>query len=176
MSATEIERDVDWGEPRSKTVTWYDPITSAAKATALSGIAHLRAIRDSQLPPPPIAALLGFRIVDVEHGDVSFLGRPDESVYNPIGMVHGGFVCTLLDSVLGCAVQSTLSEGVGYTSIEIKVNFLRSVHATTGELRARGWVTKPGRRVAFAEGDVRDEAGRIVATASGTCLVIPLAQ
>ena len=87
--------------------------------------------------------------------------RPhDESVDNPIGMVHGGLVCTLLDSALGCAVHSTLPAGVGYTSIELKVNYLRPVTAASGELGiARGWVTKPGRRVAFADGDVRDAQG-----------------
>jgi len=97
---------------------------------------------------------------------------PDESAYNPIGLVHGGLVCTLLDSVTGCAVQSTLPADLGYTSVEIKVNYLRPVHAGSGELHARGWITKPGRRVAFAEGDVRGLDGKVVATASSTCLIL----
>jgi uncharacterized protein (TIGR00369 family) len=86
--------------------------------------------------------------------------------------VHGGLVCTLLDSAAGSAVQSTLPAGVSYTSIEIKVNYLRPVHAQSGRLLAHGWVTKPGRRVAFAEADVRDADGKLVATASSTCLVM----
>ena len=79
---------------------------------------------------------------------------------------------TLLDSALGCAVHTTLPAGVGYTSIEMKVNYLRAVHADSGELTARGWVVKPGRRVAFAEADVRDAAGKVVATGSSSLLII----
>lgn len=161
-----------WGEPRQKTITWYDPLAAAEQGKALSGLDHLRAIMSGQLPPPPIAAHFDFGLVAVGPGDVTFVCTPDESAYNPIGLVHGGLVCTLLDSVTGCAVQSTLPAGVGYTSIEIKVSYLRPVHGHTGELRARGWVTKPGRRVAFAEGDVRDSDGKVVATASSTCLIM----
>ncbi|ONH32653.1 aromatic compound degradation protein PaaI [Pseudofrankia asymbiotica] len=167
-----------WGEPRQKTVGWHDPLATAARAATMSGLDFLCALRDGEVPPPPIAALFDFRPVSVEPGEVRFICVPDESAYNPIGVVHGGLVCTLLDTAAACAVHSTLPAGVGYTSIEIKVNYLRPVRAEPGartELIAHGWVTKPGRRVAFAEGDVRDEAGRIVATASTTCLVFPLA-
>jgi uncharacterized protein (TIGR00369 family) len=163
-----------WGSPRSKTVSWFDPMITAAAGARLSGIEHLRRVIAGELPPPPIAALFGFRIVSVDPGTVTFAGEADESSYNPIGLVHGGFVCTLLDSVVGCAVQSTLPAAVGYTSIEIKVNYLRGLHAHTGELRARGWVTKPGRRIAFADGEVRDAHDKLIATATGSCLVIPL--
>jgi uncharacterized protein (TIGR00369 family) len=89
-------------------------------------------------------------------------------------VVHGGLVCTLLDSVAGCAVHSTLPSGVGYTSLEIKVSYLRPVRQGGGELTAIGRVTKPGRRAAFADGEVRDGDGRLIATASSTCLVFPL--
>lgn len=161
-----------WGEPRQKTITWYEPLAAAVQGKALSGLDHLRAIMSGRLPPPPIAAHFDFGLVAAEPGDVTFACTPDESAYNPIGLVHGGLVCTLLDSVTGCAVQSTLPAGVGYTSIEIKVSYLRPVHGHTGELRAHGWVTKPGRRVAFAEGDVRGSDGKVVATASSTCLIM----
>lgn len=171
-SGTDSEHDDNWGEPRTKTITWYDPLRAAAAGARLSGLEHLRAIRDGALPPPPIASHFSFRIIDVEPGDVTFTCVPDESAYNPIGLVHGGLVCTLLDSVVGCAVQSTLAAGVGYTSIELKVSYLRPVRHDSGELRARGRVTKPGRRVAFAEGDVRDAAGKVIAAATGSCLVI----
>ncbi|HWE90522.1 MAG TPA: PaaI family thioesterase [Pseudonocardiaceae bacterium] len=160
-----------WGNPRSKTVTWYDPLAAAKVGTELSGLDHLRAIADGELPPPPIALLMGLRLVSAEKGRVAFACEPDESVYNPIGLVHGGLVCTMLDSVVGCAVQSLLPADTGYTSIEIKVNYLRPVHAGS-ELLATGWVTKPGRRVSFAEGDVRDAEGKVVATASSTCLIM----
>ncbi|MFL1377612.1 MULTISPECIES: PaaI family thioesterase [unclassified Nocardiopsis] len=162
-----------WGEPREKTVTWYDPKVVVAGREGLTGADHLRALAGGELPPPPIAALMGFDLVSVGEGEVVFTGTPDESAYNPLGVVHGGYVCTLLDTVAGCAVQTTLPAGSGYTSVEIKVNYLRPVAAGTA-LTARGWVTKPGRRVAFVEGDVRDESGRVVATASSTCLVFDI--
>ena len=105
---------------------------------------------------------------------VTFRCRPDESHYNPIGMVHGGLVATLLDSALGCATHTTLPAGTGYTSIEIKVNFLRPVTSDSGPLICTGNVTKAGRRVAFAEGDVVDRHDKTVATASGSLLIFPL--
>ena len=166
-----------WGEPRNKTVSWHDPLTTAAHAATMSGLDFLRAMSAGELPPPPIAAMFGFRPVHAEPGDVQFTCTPDESAYNPIGLVHGGLVCTLLDTAAACAVHTTLPAGVGYTSIEIKVNYLRPIRIEAeepAELIIHGWVTKPGRRVAFAEGDVRDAAGRVIATASTTCLVFPL--
>jgi uncharacterized protein (TIGR00369 family) len=172
-SADSPAQPVAWGPPRSKEITWFDPMSAATAGATLPGVEHLERMMRGELPPPPIAAHFNMRLVGVTPGEVTFTCDPDESAYNPIGLVHGGLVCTLLDSVLGCAVQSTLPAGVGYTSIELKVNYLRPVQGDTGQLRARGWVTKPGRRVAFSEGDVRDPAGKVVATASGTCLVMP---
>src|SRR6476620_1794931 len=136
-----------------------------------TGREFLQAIVAGELPPAPIAVTLGFALTRVEDGEVWFTGTPDRSVYNPIGAVHGGVVCTLLDSVCGCAGHSTLPAGTGYTSVEIKVNYLRPVKAGD-ELTAHGWVTKPGRRVAFSEGDVRDGQDRLVATASSTLLIM----
>jgi uncharacterized protein (TIGR00369 family) len=164
-----------WGEPRTRTVTWHDPSLVAAGALERSGLEALRAIRDGVLPPPPIARLVQMGITAVEEGRVEFTCEVDESVYNPIGVVHGGLVCTMLDTVAGCAVHTTLPAGVGYTSIELKVNYLRAVHVSSGPLTATGRVVKPGRRVAFAEGEVRDAAGRTVATASSSLLVLPVA-
>jgi uncharacterized protein (TIGR00369 family) len=115
---------------------------------------------------------MGFDLTTVGDGEVTFTGMPEESVYNPIGVVHGGYVCTLLDSALGCAVQSILPAGVDYTSIEIKVNDLAAVRADIGQLTVYGRVTKPGRRVAFADGDVRDAASNVLATSQSSFLVI----
>ena len=174
MTDSEVDAPRTWpdfGEARSKVVTWYDPLTLAASAAGLTGLEFLGALRDGRLPPPPIASLLGMDVVSVGTGDVVFTCLPDESVYNPIGVVHGGLVCTLLDTVAACAVHSTLPVNVGYTSVEIKVSYLRPVRGGV-ELTAHGWVTKPGRRVAFAEADVRDPSGAILATASSTCLVM----
>ena len=164
-----------WGEPRTRTVSWHDPSVGLAGMAMTSGRAYLQAMIDGELPPPPISGLMRFVAVSAGDGEVVFRCTPDESAYNPIGLVHGGLVCTLLDSVVGCAVQTTLPAGTGYTSLEIKVSYLRPVRIGEGDLVATGRVTKPGRRAAFAEGEVRDERDRLVATASSTCLVFPLA-
>ncbi|MBB3083065.1 PaaI family thioesterase [Geodermatophilus sabuli] len=163
-----------WGEPRSRTVTWHDPFIVAAGALERSGLETLEALRDGVLPPPPMARLFAMDVVAVSEGRVEFRCEVDESAYNPIGAVHGGLVCTLLDTVAGCAVHSTLPRGTGYTSIELKVNYLRPVQAGSGPLTAIGTVVKPGRRVAFAEGEVRDAGGATVATASSSLLVFPI--
>lgn len=165
-----------WGQPRSKTVSWWDPMIGARAMRSLSGREYLQAMIDGRLPPAPIGGLIAMTAVSVGEGTVEFRCRPDESAYNPIGVVHGGLVCTLLDSVAGCAVHSTLPAGVGFTSLEIKVSYLRPVRQGQGELTATGRVTKPGRRAAFADGEVRDEDGRLIATASSTCLVFPLPE
>ena len=164
----------EWGDPRSRTVTWHDPLITAAGALERSGLETMEAIRDGVLPPPPIAMLMQFDIRALEEGRVEFGCTLDESAYNPIGVDHGGLVCTLLDTVAGCAVHTTLPKGFAYTSIELKVNYLRAVHLTSGPLTAIGRVVKPGRRVAFAEGEVLDAAGKTVATASSSLLVFPL--
>ena len=171
---TDNQQSEPWGEPRSKTIRWHDPAVGASAMASMSGLDYLQAIVDGRLPGAPIMALMGGEAESIGFGEVIFRCTPDESAYNPIGVVHGGLVCTLLDSVAGCAVHTTLPSGTGYTSLEIKVNYLRAVRAGEGELRAIGRVTKPGRRAAFAEGEVRDSQDRLVATASSTCLVFPL--
>ena len=159
---------------RSRTVTWQDPMASALAGAQLSGLEAIRAVMAGIVPPPPIAALMGMDIVSADPGVVVFTAVPDESHYNPIGAVHGGLVCTLLDSALGCAVHTTLAHGLAYTSLEIKVSYVARVHTGSGTLTATGRVTKPGKRVAFAEGEVVDASGRVVATSTSTFLVFPL--
>lgn len=173
MTTSDSAAQQSWGEPRSKTVSWHDPRVASTAGTEMSGLDYLTAMAEERLPAPPIGMLLGFRPISIAEGDVVFSCVPDESMYNPIGTVHGGVACTLLDSAAGCAVHTTLPAGTGYTSGEIKVNYLRAIHAGSGALRAHGWVTKPGKRMAFAEADLRDEQGKVLATASSTCLVIP---
>lgn len=159
---------------RETTVTWGDPAIGLKQLPHLDGIEFLQKIADGEIPGAPIGAHIGMELTEVEPGKVTFSCRPDESHYNPIGMVHGGLVCTLLDSVLGCAAHSTLPAGTGYTSIDINVSYLRPVTAASGPLVATGRVTKPGRRVTFAEGDVLDAAGKTFATATSSLLVFPL--
>jgi len=163
----------DWGAPAAKTVQWYDPKITAEAAARMAGLEFLRAIRDGLLPPPPIASLLGFAATELERGYVVFEGTPDESVYNPIGTVHGGLVCTMADTVAACAVHTTLEAGVGYTSIDLNVSYTRPVTRDSGRLRAIGTVVKPGRRVAFSRAEILDGAGKVVATATSSCLIMP---
>jgi uncharacterized protein (TIGR00369 family) len=159
------------GRWRQRTITWHRPLRPDQVA-GLTGLEVLRAIRDGALPPPPMASVFGFRITDVDPGRVVFECEPDESSYNPLGVVHGGLVCTLADSVTGCAVHSMLPAGVSYTSIDVAVSYLRAVTADSGTLRAIGTTTKVGRRVGFAEATIEDGAGRLVATATSSLLVI----
>ncbi|SCX54136.1 uncharacterized domain 1-containing protein [Klenkia marina] len=121
---------------------------------------------------PSIGRLLGMRFDEVEHGRVviSLDTRPDFA--NPLGTTHGGIAATLLDSVMGCAVHTTLDAGVGYTTLELKVNYVRAVHTTGVTLSATGTVIHRGRRVATAEGRVTDDQGKLVAHATTTCLIV----
>lgn len=159
-------------EIRTKTLEYRPPERDAGKVFGRSGIEHLRAMATGEIADPPISSHVGLRVVRVEVGDVVMTAEPDESHYNPIGSVHGGFFATVLDSVCGCAVHSTLPAGVGYTTLELKVSFLRPVTVDTGSVTAHGWVTKSGRNAAFVEADLRDSAGRVLATASSTCLLV----
>jgi uncharacterized protein (TIGR00369 family) len=151
-----------------------DRIPSEARLREMDGVSFLRAMRDGGAPPPPIATLLKFGIVEVEEGRVVFAATPDGRVYNPLGTVHGGYVCTLLDSCMGCAVHSTLKAGQGYTSVELKVNFVRPLSEATGEVRAEGRVLSTGRQIATAEGRLIDARGRLLAHGTTTCLIFPL--
>ena len=171
---TETVTDKGWGARRSKVVEWHDPAPTTARGLSMAGIDYLTAMVDGTLPPPPISGLMEFALVSAEPGRVVFTCRPDESAYNPIGAVHGGLVCTLLDSVAGCALHSTLPQGKGYTSVEIKINYLKAVRLSSGLLTATGTVVKAGSRVGFTEGVVTDAGGAVVATASSTLLVFDL--
>ena len=161
-----------WGAQSSRTVTWHDPRVTASTVYDQPGIDSLRAMRDGITAHPPMMEVLGIRLIRVDPGDVEFGCTPDDSAYNRLGSIHGGLLCTLLDSAIGCAVGTTLAAGVEYTSLEIKVNYLRRAQGGV-MLRTHGWVVKPGRRVAFAGADIRDESGKIIATGSGSCVVMP---
>ncbi len=138
-----------------------------------SGLEQLRAAFDPDRPDrhPGIGKTMNFNVVEMEEGRVVFGGHPDESVYNPIGTVHGGYAATLLDSALGCAVHSALKAGQGYTTLELKVAYHRAMTKHTGPVHAEGKVVQLGRRAAFAEGRVTDLEGRLYATATSTLLV-----
>lgn len=138
----------------------------------MSGLEFLQAMVRGDLPTAPIAHLFGMEMVEVEEGRVVFAATPRAEHYNPIGSVHGGFAATLLDSVMGCAVQTTLPAGSGYTTLELSINYVRPMSADTGRVRAEGTIVHGGRRMATAEGRlVSEESGKLLAHGKTTCLV-----
>jgi uncharacterized protein (TIGR00369 family) len=159
---------------REKTISWDDPMETALAGRGREGLDFLRSMIAGDVPAPPIAHLLGMALAEVDHGRAVFTLTPDESMFNPIGAVHGGVVCTLLDSALGCALHTTLQAGKGYTSVEIKVSYLKAVRPSSGLLTATGRVVRVGSRVGFTEGEVTDSSGAVVATASSTLLLFDL--
>jgi uncharacterized protein (TIGR00369 family) len=159
-----------WGPPRTKSVAWYDPAIARASAATMTGRDFLQAIVDGRLPPPPFAALVGADLVSIDDGMAVFRCTPDESTYNPLGLVHGGVLCTLLDSAAGCAVHTQLPAGVGFSSIEIKVSFLRPANGAALEIE--GQALRVGRQVAFAEAHARDEAGKLVGHATSSIALL----
>ncbi|WP_392673356.1 PaaI family thioesterase [Streptomyces sp. LN785] len=159
---------------RSRTYEWEDPAVSAAAVGQTTGLEFVREIAAGRLPGAPIAATLDFTLDEAEHGRVVFSLVPGEEHYNPIGSVHGGVYATLLDSAAGCAVQTTLPPGMGYTSLDLTVKFLRPVTVDTGRIRAVGTVISGGRRTALAEARLLDEKDRLLAHATSTCMLLPL--
>lgn len=159
---------------RTRAVEWEDPRKVMLMARDLSGIELFRKLLAGEGAPPPIMKLVGQTLEEVEEGRVVMRLEAGEWLYNPIGTVHGGAIATLLDSVVGCAVHTTLPKGRGYTTLELKVNYLRPVTVETGSIRAEGRAVHVGRRSAVAEGKAYDAAGKLVATASTTCLVFDM--
>jgi uncharacterized protein (TIGR00369 family) len=157
---------------RYRTVTWEDPAPVRIMGGVRSGLELMRAIAAGELPPPPVARLLGFDLVEVEEGRVVFAMPPAEEHLNPLGTVHGGVLSTLLDSAMGCAVHTTLPAGALYTTLELKVNFLRPALPGGGELRAEGRVVHAGGTVALAEAQIVDAVtGKLIAHATSTCML-----
>ena len=156
---------------RARTFSWEDPRPLAEAARGLSGLEFLRKVASGELPPPPISALMNFGVAEIGEGRAVFTAEPAEYHYNPIGVVHGGLAATLLDSAMGCAVHTTLPPGAGYTTLEIKVNFVRPLTAETGAVRCEARVVHVGGRTATAEGRVLDGQGRLYAHATTTCIL-----
>jgi len=153
-----------------------DGVPARQLATAVSGLEFLRALRDGAQPPAPFAGITEIWLAEVEAGRVVFEARPSARFYNPLGTVHGGWISTLLDSAMGCAVHSTLQPKQTYTTVDMTVSFVRPVSERTGKLRCEGKVIHVGGRIATAEGRVWDQAGGLIAHGSETCLLIaPLA-
>lgn len=157
----------------SHSFSWEDPTPTWQAGATLSGLQIWQAIAAGELPAPPIAEAMGFSVPLVEEGRVIFAADAAAWMLNPLGSVHGGAIATLLDSCVGCAVHATLPVGVGYTTLELKINDVRGVPADAGELRAEGNVTHRGGTVATAEGKLTAASdGRLLAHASTTCLIL----
>jgi uncharacterized protein (TIGR00369 family) len=148
----------------------------AALALQMTGLDYLRGIAEGRIPAPPIAELLGLGIVEVEPGRVTFSLDVGEHLYNPIGSVHGGVFCALLDSAMACAVHSGLGPGQAYTTLELKVNLVKPLTVDTPRVEATGQVISSGRRVATASGQITGPDGTLYAHATTTCLVIETRQ
>ncbi|MEU7921536.1 PaaI family thioesterase [Micromonospora zamorensis] len=159
---------------RSRTFSWADPAANAAQIGQRSGIDMLRAMIAGELAAPPVMHLLDMSRMEADEGRVSVELTPQEFHYNPLGTVHGGVLSTLLDTAAGCAVHTTLPAGVGYTSLDLNVKFLRPVTVDSGTLRCEGTVLQRGRRTALAEARITDADARLIAHATSTCLILPL--
>lgn len=157
---------------RERTYSWDDPQATVHAADGRTGLALMRAVRDGDVPPAPIARMVGFALTVVEEGRVEFTLVPQEFHYNPIGSVHGGVYATLLDSAAGCAVHTTLPAGVGYTSQDLNVKFVRRMTVETGPVRCVGTVKHRGRTTALAEAELLDADGRLLAHATSSCLIL----
>jgi len=160
--------------PQKKRNTLPHGVTPLDQVKHLSGLEFLQGILEGRFPPPLIGAALKFELVEVEHGRAVFEGTPEFGFYNPIGVVHGGYAATLLDSCMGCAVHAGLPAGQAYTTLEFKINFVRAITDQTGRVRAEGRVLHPGNRAATAEGNLYDVRGKLLAHGTTTCLVFPI--
>jgi uncharacterized protein (TIGR00369 family) len=157
---------------RTRTYSWEDPFALRDAMAGRSGLELMQMMAAGELPPPPIANTLGFRLVTAEPGYALFECEPAEFHYNPIGIVHAGLAMTLMDSSMGLAFVTTLDEPVGWTTLEVKANFTRPLTVETGLVRCTGSVVHGGRRVATTEARIEDVDGRLYAHGTSTILVL----
>lgn len=157
---------------RTRTYSWEDPLALAGKMAGRSGLEVMEMMVAGELPPPPIAETLGFRLVEASSGRAVFECKPAEFHYNPIGIVHAGLAMTLMDSAMGLAFVTTIEAGIGWTTLEFKSNFTRTLTTDSGVVRCAGTVLHPGRKVATTEARIEDAAGRLCAHGTSTILVL----
>ena len=159
---------------RSRTLVWQDPVPTAAAGATMTGIDYMTAVVEGQMPPPPIAVVMRMRPIEIGEGRAVFQGEPGEEHYNPIGVVHGGYAATLLDSALGCAVHTTLEAGVGYTSLGLEAKYVRPITRDTGKVLCEANVLYRGRRQATAEANLTAaDSGKLLAHGISTCMLLP---
>lgn len=158
---------------RTRTIAWNDPLITVSAGMHASGLDYLRAIASGRVPQPPISATLGFELVEADEGLARFRGVPAEYHYNPMGTVHGGFACTLLDSAMSSAVMTVLDADTMYTTAQLAVHLTRPITEATGPVIAEGKLVNRGARIATAEGRLCDLNGKLLAHGTTTCLLMP---
>ncbi|MBM3569752.1 MAG: PaaI family thioesterase [Alphaproteobacteria bacterium] len=164
------------GTVKTRSYSYQAATIDPAKAATMSGLDLMRAVMEGKLPRPSIGFTLGFVLVEVEAGRVVFEGAPGDWSYNPLGTVHGGYAATMLDSCLGCVVHTTLPAGTSYTTVELKVNYVRALKPGI-VVRAEGKAVHSGGRIATAEGRlIGKDDGKLYAHGSTTCLVMKLGE
>ncbi|MGI5380812.1 PaaI family thioesterase [Streptomyces sp. CA-251387] len=157
---------------RSRTHTWQQPLPWS-EVSDLTGLELLQKILKDEIPEPPIAGTLGFHLVEAGEGTAAFEGDPGEHLLNPMGTVHGGFLATLLDSALGCAIATVLPRGRAYTTVQLNVHMVRPVFAHTTRLRCEAVTVHVGRTTATAEARVIGTTdARLYAHATTTCAIL----
>jgi uncharacterized protein (TIGR00369 family) len=164
-----IDRDA---AVRSRTITWTDPAAARHATAGRDGYERLLAMMHGETSPPPAVAAIGATLEDVERGQVIFSLRADELHENPMGTMHGGVIATLVDTAMGCAVSSTLNADEGFTTLELKTNYLRAITKDTGCVTAVGRVVHAGSKTALAEAHVYDADGTLCAHATSTCMIM----
>jgi len=157
---------------QQRLLSWADPLLVRERLAAMDGLSGLRALRDGVLAPPPMIETMNLELVEVDPGVVVFRCNPGPEHYNPLGTVHGGLACTLLDTAFGAAAHTKPGIGQGDTSIDMNVSYLRPIVLETGPLLVTGVVVRAGRRVIFAEGTITDEAGTVLARGTSSLLVL----
>jgi len=150
----------------------FDAQAAAQRLMSMTGLEAMQLLVKGQHGAPSIATTLGFTLAEVEEGKAVFIGQPSDRILNPLGIVHGGWALTLIDSCTGCAAHTTLPAGVGYTTIETKVNFVRAITPATGPVRAEGRVVARGRTIITAEGALTDSKGKLLAHGTSTLMVL----
>ena len=157
---------------RERTITWTDPAQARFRGRGLNGYERLLAIKRGELAAPPAAALLGLELERVEPGRTVFSLLADEVHENPMGTMHGGIVAALVDTAMGCALSSRLDADAGFTTLELKTNYVRAITQATGKIYADGTVVHAGGRVATTEARVHDSSGTLYAHATSTCMIL----
>ena len=149
-------------------------VLSLDDVRTVDGLSLFQGMIEGRYPAPPIARAIGFEVARVEPGLVEFTYMPTADHLNPLGSIHGGIAATMLDGVMGCCIHTMLGAGIGYTTLEIKVNYVRAMTEKTGKVRAEGKVINVGSRIGTSEGRLYDASDRLLAHGTTTCLIFPL--